>query len=98
MSYQECCVAACKHFYIGFPEDGALMLKHVGILNVMCDFQSLYVHLLVTVVISVNRDWLQLAALCSQVPTCLSSSPCSTATQAGLFVPKGLCSTITSWQ
>jgi len=55
-SYQECCVATCKPFYFGFPENGALMLKRVGILNVMYDFQSLYVRLLVTVVVGVNRD------------------------------------------
>jgi len=57
MSYQECCVATCKTtFYFGFLEDGSLMLKHVGILNVMYDFQSLYVHWLVAVIIGVNRD------------------------------------------
>jgi hypothetical protein len=57
MSCQECCVATCKTtFSFGFPEDGALMLKHVGIVNVMYDFESLYVHLLVALNIGVNRD------------------------------------------
>jgi hypothetical protein len=49
-------LATCKPFYFGFPDDGALMLKCVGILNVMCDFQFLCVHLLVTVIIDVNGD------------------------------------------
>jgi len=38
MSYQECCVATCKPFCFAVPDDGCLMLKHVGISNVMYDF------------------------------------------------------------
>jgi hypothetical protein len=55
MLYQVCCVATCKPFCFGFPEDGALMLKHVAILKVMYDFQFLYVRLLVAVINDVSR-------------------------------------------
>jgi len=51
-----CCVATRKPFCFGFPEDGTMMLKHVAVLKVMYDFQSLYVRLLVAVINDVNRD------------------------------------------
>jgi hypothetical protein len=35
--HQDDCVGTCKPFYFGFPQDGALALKHVGNLYVMYD-------------------------------------------------------------
>ena len=37
-----------QNFYFGFPENGALVLKRVGILYVTYDFEAFYVHLLLT--------------------------------------------------
>jgi hypothetical protein len=34
---EACCVSTCKSLYFELPEDGALMLKHIGILSVMYD-------------------------------------------------------------
>jgi hypothetical protein len=38
LQYQERCFGTCMSLYFGFPEDGALALKHVGILCVVYDF------------------------------------------------------------
>jgi len=38
LQYQECWFGTCTTLYFGFPEDGALALKHVGILCVVYDF------------------------------------------------------------
>jgi len=53
--YQYCCVGACKNFYFGFPEDGVLVLKRVGILYVMYDFEYFYVHSLLTALVTKMR-------------------------------------------
>jgi hypothetical protein len=37
-----------KNYYFGFPENGTLVLKRVGILYVVYDFEAFYVHSLLT--------------------------------------------------
>jgi hypothetical protein len=54
MYYLDCCVGTCKPLYFAFPVDEAVALKHVRILYVTHDFQSFYVHLLVTVITCQN--------------------------------------------
>jgi len=56
LQYQERCLGTCTALCFGFPEDGALALKHVGILCAVYDFWSFYLHLLVYVIICENDE------------------------------------------
>lgn len=53
--YQERCFGTCTALCFGFPEDGALALKHVGILSGVYDFWPFYLYLLVYVIICKNN-------------------------------------------
>ena len=68
LQYQERCFGTCTALCFGFPEDGALALKHVGIF-IVYDLWSFYLHLLVYVIICKNNESI-ICQICVRVVYC----------------------------